>query len=285
MGLPLTAPFDPVQASASAIIAAQLADWGLPTLAGQVNDLIRQGYGQDAITLQLEQTPEYKQRFAGNEARQKAGLPMLSPADYVSTERAYKQVLSQYGIPAGFYDDAASMAKLISHDISPDELKTRAQDAQSVWLSKDTSTQSAFRSFYGLSDGAAIASILDPEKALPILQRMTTAAQIGGAALNNGMGITQADASRFEQYADQGVTQQQAQKGFAQIGSTFAGDQQAAARAGLSYSQQDAEQAVILNQAGALAKQQQVYDTEKSLFAGRGSSDQNTLSSRNNGTY
>jgi hypothetical protein len=273
---------DPTQAGASAIIKQQLTQWGIPTLSGAVDKLIRQGYGQDAILLQLEQTPEFKARFSGNDARGKAGLPVLTPAEYIATERSYQQVMNSFGIPGGFWDSQADMAKLIANDMSPDELKTRAQDAQAVWLSKDTATRQAWTQMFGLTDGAGIAAILDPETALPVVQRMTTAAQIGGAAINNGMAT---DATRFQQYADQGVTQAQAQKAFGQLGATFGTEQQLADRYGTSWSQAQAEGADLGLDGQAAAKQSQLYDAEKALFGARGSADNNTNSTRASGSY
>lgn len=264
------------------IIQQQLNQWGLGSLTGTLNNLIRQGYGTDAITLQLQATPEYKQRFAANDARVKAGLPALSPAEYIATEKSYRQVLQQYGLPQGFYDQHTDFQNLLSSDISPQELQQRASDAQSVWINSDPFTKQAWKQMYGLSDGAAIASILDPNKALPIVQRMTTASQIGGAALANGL---QANQGRDELMAGMGVTQAQAQKGYGQISQNFGFDQQAATRAGLAYSQTDAENATILQQGQAMAKQKQIYDSETALFSGRGSADQNTQATRAAGSY
>lgn len=279
---PLT-PLDPTQASASAIIQSQLQQWGLESLSSVVNDLIRQGYGTDAITLQLEQTPEYKQRFAANDARQKAGLPVLSPAEYIATERSYRQVLQQYGLPSGFWDQPSDFQTLLANDMSPDELKTRAQDAQAVYLNADPFTRQAFAQMFGGSAaGAGIAAILDPDTALPIIQRMTAASQIGGAALANGLGV---DADRFQQYADQGVTQAQADKAFGQIGQTFDTDKQIAARFGNQWSQANAEQATLLGNGPASKQQAAMYDAEKQLFNARGSADQNTTSTRATGSY
>jgi hypothetical protein len=264
------------------IIQNQLSQWGLDSLTGTVNDLIRQGYGTDAITLQLQATPAYKQRFAANEARVKAGLPALTPAEYIATERSYRQVLQQYEMPQGFWDQPEDFHKLLSNDVSPAELQARAQDAQAVWLNQDPTVQHAWTQMYGLSGGAAIASILDPQTALPIVQRMTTASQIGGAALANGL---QVDQKQDELMASMGVNQQQAQKGYGQIAQTFGTDQQAAVRAGMAYSQADAENATILQQGPAMAKQKQIYDSEAALFAGRGSADQTTQAGRTAGSY
>lgn len=272
-----------MQASASTIIQQQLSQWGLDTLAGDVNDLIRQGYGTDAITLQLQQTTAYKQRFAANDARVKNGLGVLSPAEYISAENSYRQVLQNYGLPTGFYDSHDDFANFLANDVSPTEVDARAKAAQQVWLSTDTATQSAWKSYYGLTDGAAIASILDPDTALPTVQRMATASQIGGAATNNGLAAP--DQQRAEQLADLGVSQSQAQKGYGQIAYTFADDKAAASRFGTSFNQTDAENAQLLGDGAALRKQSDITDAEKALFGGRASADNNTQNQRTSGSY
>ena len=52
--------------------------YGLESLAPRIVDFIKQGYGPDVITIMLQETPEYKQRFAANDKRVAAGLPALS---------------------------------------------------------------------------------------------------------------------------------------------------------------------------------------------------------------
>lgn len=278
----MTAPLDPNQASATLILQNQLTQWGLGVLTPLVSDLIRQNLGSDAITLQLQQSPEYKARFAANDARVKAGLPALTPAEYISTEASYRQVMAQYGLPAGFYDNQQSLSELIAKDISPDELKQRATDAQQVWLSTDPSTKAAWRQMYGLSDGAAIASILDPNTALSVVNRESNAALIGGSAIRNGL---QANRQNDELYADLGITGDQANKAYGQIGATWDQVQQMATRFGTSFTQQDAEQANLTGQGPGVLKQTQLFDAEKALFSQRGSADQNTESSRTSGSY
>src|SRR5690606_13079448 len=79
--------------------------WGLGTLAPKILEFIQQGYDADTIMLMLQDTSEYKQRFAGNVQRQAAGLPVLNPAEYLALERQYRQIMSSAGLPSGFYDD------------------------------------------------------------------------------------------------------------------------------------------------------------------------------------
>jgi hypothetical protein len=52
--------------------------YGLGSLASRIAEYLYQGYSQDTVSLMLKDSPEYKQRFAGNDARIKAGLPVLS---------------------------------------------------------------------------------------------------------------------------------------------------------------------------------------------------------------
>ena len=76
--------------------------YGLASLAPKIVEYIRNGYSADTASIMLQDTSEYKTRFAGNAARVKAGLSALSPAQYLSTEKSYGDVMRKYGLPAGF---------------------------------------------------------------------------------------------------------------------------------------------------------------------------------------
>jgi hypothetical protein len=278
----VTAPLNPDQQTASQIIQQQLKAWGLDSLAGTVNDLIRQGLGSDAITLQLQQTDAYKQRFSANEARIKAGLAALSPAEYIATENAYRQVLQSYGLPSSFYDQPADFNQFLSNDVSPDELRSRVQVAQQVYLGSDPQLRDVWRNFYGLSDGAGIAAVLDESRSLPVLQNMLTAAQGGVAAQRSGL---EANQGRLEQYAQQGFSVDQLSQGFSQIGQTLSADQAIARRNGTTFDQATAEAATITGAASALRKQQQLEESERALFSARAGADANSLNRRTSGSY
>ena len=79
-------------------------NYGLESLAPLIKQYVQDGYSADTVTLKLQDAPEYQRRFAGNESRKKAGLPVLSPAEYLATESAYKQIMRTAGLPEGFYD-------------------------------------------------------------------------------------------------------------------------------------------------------------------------------------
>jgi hypothetical protein len=273
---------DPDQQSASAIIQAQLASWGLSSLAGKVNDLIREGLSADAVTLRLQSTDEYKTRFAANAARTAKGLAALSPAEYIATENAYRQVMQSYGMPATFWDSPDDYRKFLEADVSPNELNDRAKVAQSTWLSTDTQTRDTWRNWYGLSDGAAIASILDPKTALPIVQSMAEAAKAGGAAVRNGL---DANESRIRGYVDQGLSADKISQGFGEIGTVHDADQAMARRFGTTFDQATEEASRIQGLASAKRKQAELYASEQALFEARPGADNNSLARRTTGSY
>lgn len=278
----MTAPLTGEQTSAKAIIRDFLRQWGLLELAPELDRLIREGLGADAITVQLRETSAYKARFRANEKREAAGLPVLSPAEYIAAEDAYRQVFRSYGLPASFYDQLSDFHEFLEKDVSPEEVNARAAAAQQTWLTSDPSVRNAWRDFYGLTDGAAIASIMDPDRALPIVQRMVTAAQLGGLAARNGLA---ADRGRFEQYADRGITAEQAAAGFAEIGQTLTTDQAIARRFGQTFTQAEAEAARIEGLASAQRKQRELAQSEQALFDARATADQKSLSRRTQGSY
>lgn len=270
------------QQSAYDIIRDQLNQWNLSDLAGTVADLIKQGLDSNAVTIELQNSPVYQQRFSANADRIKAGLPALTPAQYVATEESYKQVMSQYGLPSGFYDSPNDLHDFIAKDVSPQELQSRAQVAQSVWLSNDDATKDTWRNWYGLSDGAAIASILDPATALPIIQRHANAAQMGGEAQRQGI---YGDQQRFEGYSDQGLSVAQVDKGIQQTALEAPAMAEFAQRFGMNYDTGTGYDANIGQNAQALQTRQRLINNETALFSSRSAADSAALGRNQNGQF
>lgn len=227
-------------------ILALFNGYGLGTLAPKILQYVQQGYAADTIATLLQQTTEYKQRFAGNTARQKAGLPPLSPADYLATEDAYRQSMRAAGLPAGFYDSSSDFTKFISDDVSPTELNSRITLAQQATTTASPEYKAALKQM-GLSNGDMTAYFLDPTKALPILQQQSTTAAIGSEALARGLTF---DQGYSKQLAQAGFTQAQAAQGYSQISQEFTQFQQAAAQFGQNFSYGQEEQAVFQPGAG-----------------------------------
>jgi hypothetical protein len=216
---PALAQGTPGQDDAMAIIQGVLDQYGLGSLATWAWGLITQGLDANAVQLQLYQRPEFKTRFPAIEARQKAGLPPISPGDYVNYENQAQQLFNQYGLPSDFYSKEGGQAmvdKLISADVSINEAQTRLGDyAQAVYASNPAVVQQ-LQNLYGVTPGELTSFFIDPATALPIIQKRFASAQIAGQAQIAGYNpLTQQQA---ETLYNQGVTQTQAQQGFQQLG-------------------------------------------------------------------
>lgn len=192
-----------------------------------MKDLAMSGAGSDTISLSLQQSDAYKTRFAGNEARKAAGLSVLSPAEYIATEKAYDQVLRAAGVPTGFYRGTGEMAKLIGADVSPTELQTRVDLAAKSISNADPFYTQQLQNFYGLSQGDMIAHVLDPAVAAPLIQQQVSTATVGAAAARNA---TNVDLSTAAQLAGMGITQAQAEQGFGNIAAQLPSMQAIASR-------------------------------------------------------
>lgn len=189
-------------------------DYGLESLAPKITEYVQQGFTPATVTLKLQETPEYKQRFAGNEARKKAGLSVLNPKDYLATEQSYRQIMRSAGLPKGFYDNPDDFSTFIGFDVSPSELKERVDIADLFVNNIESYYTDSLTKFYGLNKGDLISYVLDPERSLPLITRQAQAAQFGGEAARQGLDITKPLA---EQYAAMGVSRQQARTGFEQV--------------------------------------------------------------------
>ena len=230
--------------------------FGLGTLAPKIYDFVVQGYSADTISLLLQDTKEYKDRFAGNDARIKAGLPALSPAEYLSLESSYRQVLSSAGLPSGFYDSPSDFADWIGKDVSASEINQRVGDAVKAAQNTDPGYRSMLAQ-YGIDDGGIAAYFLDTKRALPVLEQTFQSINIANAARTQGL---TADKTRADQLASLGVTGDQAAGAYSQIADATKTFGRVADALGGSYSQADAENEALLNLASAARKRQQLTD-------------------------
>lgn len=206
------------QRNAYEALNQQFSQYGLGTLGPKIFDFIQKGYSADTISLLLQDTPEYKQRFAGNEDRRKAGLPVLSPAEYLSVESSYRQIMRQSGLPNGFYDQPEDFRNFIAKDVSPTEIKQRVDLAVQNSTLAPPGTLDALQQLYGIDKEHVAAYFLDSERAAPLLQKQAAAAAIGGEAIKRGLA---ANKDFLEQAAMSGVSTTQAAAAYGQIATTL----------------------------------------------------------------
>lgn len=252
--------------SAAGALIALFSQYGLETLASRIITFIKQGYSADTMTIMLEETPEYKKRFAANDARVKLGLPKLSPAEYVATERQYRQVMQQAGFPKGFYDQQSDFTKMLSNDLSPAELGERVKSWQEV-AQADKATTDELRRLYGMSTSDYAAYLMDPERAVPLLQAQARAVTFAAAATRHGYTVSK---NLAEQYGGGAydVAAADAEKGFAAIQEIQGDSDRLTNLYGLGdYSVEDAAAEVFGGDATQTKKRKKAASAERATFS------------------
>jgi len=256
------------QQNAFDTLKALFHTYDLDSLAPEILKMIQNGYDTSTIPTLLQETDAYKQRFAGNITREKNGLGVLSPAEYLSVEASYQQVLRSYGLPSGFYDQHSDFTDWIGKNVSAVELDKRAQIASDAVNSSDPFYVQSLQQM-GFSQGDMISHVLDPDRALPLLQKQIQASQIGAEALRQGLSY---DTNSALQFASQGVSQNTAAQAYQQIGANAATAAQLSQIYGQQYGQTDLEDELLGNSGMASQKRKQLAGQEQAAFAGQASS-------------
>ena len=211
------ARFRAQQDSSYDIIQRVLADYGLENMRDFVHDIVftQNIVDENIIIGRLRETPQYKERFAGNEARRNAGLNVLSESEYIRLESTFAQTMRQAGLPSGFYDEKSDFDNLIGSDVSAAELATRVQEGYQAVRDADPEVVLEMQRMYGVGEGDLAAYFLDPERATAGIIRQAQAAQIGGQAVRQAS--YQITAAQAEELARAGVSPEQARAGFQAI--------------------------------------------------------------------
>lgn len=252
--------------SAMNAVVARFNQYGLGSLANKIKELAVDGATEATITLALQETPEYQARFSANTDRLKKGLAVLSPADYISVEDSYRQVLRAYGLTQ--FDNDAYVKQFIANDVSATELSNRVTTAVQRVQNADPAVLKQLTDYYGIGSKDVVAYVLDPNQQFQKIQRQVAAAEIGVAAAKQGL---QSNVAVSEQLAAQGVTQAEAQKGYATIADILPTATKLSEIYGATldtYDQSTAEQEVFNQLASAQRKRQKLTATELATFGG-----------------
>jgi hypothetical protein len=280
--------------SAYDLLYAQFKQYGLESLVEGIKDLIKSNVSPSEFAIRLQDTEAYKKRFAANQDRIKAGLRALTPAEYIGLEDQYQNIMRNYGLPASYYTkDAmgtqAGFNKFIANDVSAAELEDRIATAQKRVLNADVNVMNALKQFYpDITNSDILAYTLDPSNALENIKRRVTAAEIGGAALGQGLMTSAASAEDLAKY---GITKAQAQQGYGTIAEFLPsaiklGD--IYARQGLgAYEQGTAEQEVFGTAGAATAaqKRKKLSQLETAAFSGSSGQAQGALDRGRQGSF
>jgi hypothetical protein len=269
--------------SAYDALLVEFNKYGLGSLIQRVKGLIEKDVSPSQFVIELRNTPEYQQRFSANQERLKRGLSSLSEAEYIRNEDNYRQILRTYGLTQ--FDNDDYVKQFLVNDISPQELGERVVTAVNRVQTADKSITETLKRYYGLKDSDMVAAILDPTTQLPSIQRQITAAEIGAAAGRQGL-----NAGRFvsEQLAAQGVTKEQAERGYATIADILPTAEKLSDIYGTTldrYGLAEGEQEVFNQLASAQRKRQRLASREIAEFSGQSGVARGSLGTSTGGQY
>ena len=187
----------------------------LDQLTKVIDDYISQDYDIDTISVLLPQTEAYKTRFKGNEERAKAGLSMLSPAEYIQSEEQYNEILKRFNL--GDLSTRDTFATLIGGQVSAAELTDRVVNVYDRIRNADPALRAEMDRVEALSRGQL--SDADFAKALLTggtgaeeLKRKITTAEISAEARQRNLSV-----GRAQELQQLGVTREEARAGFETI--------------------------------------------------------------------
>lgn len=162
-------------------------------------------YNSDAYKQRFKANEVIRQRIADGQGR--PGDRMLTPAEYIAAENTYKEILQNADMPEGYYDTPDDFTNLISNSISASEFKSRVDTAYDALNYADQSVVNSLENYYNLTRSDLVAYLLDPARAMPVLQgraatagafgmnnrteleKMYRSAKVGGAAERQGLGV------------------------------------------------------------------------------------------------
>jgi len=177
------------------------------------------------------------------------------------------------------------MADIIGNDISAIEFKDRIDTVVTRVNNADPTIKNTLNAFYNITDTDLVKYFLNPKENLPKLQEKVTAAEIGSAALSQGL-VT--DVARATALAQLGVTKEKAREGYEAISGalpTTTKLSQIYGEEGINYNQATAEQEVFGQLESAKRKRLKLAEKEVGSFSGAAGLARNALSNNNRSAF
>lgn len=198
-----------------AYVASYLASLGLPS--SMSNDAWTQysnsGQNSDYLANWVTTTPAFQNQYPDYPQLRSQGY---SVTDMVNFNQQAATLGQKYGIPAGFLTPART-SELMASGWDTTELDHELQNYAVALAHPEI--QARLASVDGqnaLTPGGLAALFTDGSKAQPLLDQQFNAAAIGGASDRYGVGVSQAEANQLA--LNNGVTANQADAAFAQVG-------------------------------------------------------------------
>lgn len=269
--------------NAITVLTDRFSNYNLTSLIPKIKQLAMSGASEATITLQLQETEEYKQRFSANQDRIKKGLEFLTPGNYLRLEDRYRQIIRAYGLKD--FDNDKYVSQFIGNDVSPEELSSRVVTAVQRVKNADPAITNTLRDFYGIGSGDLVAYVLDPNQSFQKIERQVAAAEIGTAARRQGL---EAGVIVSEQLAAQGLSQADAQRGYSTIADILPQAQKLSGIYGNvldEYGQSEAEQDLFNTLASAQRKRKNLIGREVAEFTGTSGISRTALGRQTGGSY
>jgi hypothetical protein len=284
-------------------LTALLSSYGIDGIANMVDKVIAdfpEADGDEILNLlryDQRYNKPYMERFAGNAARLKNKMPLLSESDYLRQEQGYSKIFKSYGLTN--LDNPNQYTKLIGSDLDIDEVTERVSLAYNRVLKAESSTRNAFYRFFPmLTNQDLVAAMLDPEEQLPALERKVQSAEIGGAALHQGLMAQLADTTATSTMYKNvqagtvgagtletaGVSPSGAVTGYEKIATELPTMEKLSSIYGSTmeqYGQREAEQAQLLGLASAKRKKEALIAREEAAWQGSAGTMRGSFGSQN----
>jgi len=207
--------------------------------------LVNPRMGANQLVIELRNLPSYKARFAGNETRRKAGLNVLSEAEYLAQEKDYSETLRRYG------------------------QQSRVGIAVNRLSNTNPAVLGQLRTYYPtITNSDIVAYFLSPTETLPELETKVATAEIGATAAQYGL---QSDLSRISELQRYGVDLARARQGYENIANILPRTELLSniyKQAGINYNQTTAEQEEFKGLASARRARNQLSQLETAAFSG-----------------
>jgi len=244
---------------------------GLGSLAAFIDKRIMEDASEESVLLELYDQPEYQARFPGMKALRQKGKT-ITEAEYIKDEKAFAQTARFFDVPVGFYDTPDDFGKLIGNLVSPKEYQDRLQVGQDLARQMSPGARAQLQEFYNVGEGGITAYVLDPERALTLIQKQAKSAQFVGFGREKGFkleGMTAAQAEQIvgtEAYAK--LSAQQMQTALGQAAQLRQTQSRLTGIEGEVYNEGEALKAVIEGSPEAILASQQRAQREGARFGG-----------------
>lgn len=298
---------DKASLNAIAAIKALLSSYGIGDLSDSIVNAVKKGYSAETIQLMMQDpngtdplAVAYQKRFPANKARAAAGKPVLSAAEYLNAEQSYAQVMQSYGVASMATKD--NFNKFIENDISASEVADRVGLAVTRVQNADAETKKMLAEYYPmLNQGDIVGAMLNPTEGLPALQRKVQLAEIGGAALAQGLKTTVEAQSGLKtgyeglltgalgaaDVAAAGLTKEQAKQAYAQVAEVAPRGEFLSSITPTegAYTRLQAEQEAIQGLASAKRARQKLSAIETARFGGAAGTTKGSLGGKTQGSF